>query len=379
MFMKHYWETVNHHLITGSSFRFKGSILYWISLVVGIACSEPGKESNSTEPPEENQARHATKFKLYQDRVEVLEPWPGAITSKIYNTKEPIEKLVVTSTTHLPFLEMLGLQETLVGFPGTQYIYSPEFRARVDSGKVKDLGPDGALNLEKVLALNPDAVVVFDMGRESTSLDKLEESGIPVIYNSDFLETSALGRAEWVRFFGALFQKRRQADSIFTTIEARYDSLSNLNFGSRRPSVLTGVMYGDTWFLPGGQNWSSELFTDAGAQYLWESDSSSGWLEVSFESVLDRAINADYWVGTSSFGSKDELISQDQRYASFLPYRENKVYSYSKRVGPGGGFDYFESAYARPDIVLEDLISIFHPELVENYERFYFEILPGKE
>ena len=232
------------------------------------------------------------------------------------------------------------------------------------------------MNLELLISLQPDAVIAFDMGGESIALDKIAEAGIPVIYNSDFVETTPLGRAEWIKFFGALLNEEKKADSIFNSIASSYNNLVNKTRDvTDKPTVLNGVVYGDTWFMPGGNNWASIFYENAGAQYLWADDTTSGWLELSYEAVFDRAQKADYWIGTSTFDSKSALLSSDQRYAEFGPFKTDQVFNYSKKKGPNGGYDFFESAYARPDLVLSDLIKIMHPQLLPYYETVYFEQL----
>lgn len=355
------------------------NLLAFLLLSVGIfRCNQPAKESKEeTSKKFTSQLKYATKFKIEDQLLTVTEPWPGAVRPIKYTPETTPKRIIVTSTTHLPYLELLGLEDRLVGFPSTQYITSPKIRKLVEQGKITDLGPDGSLNLELLISLEPDAVFAFDMGNESTSLDKIKEAGIDVIYDSDYLETSSLGRAEWIKFFGAFFNKEAEADSIFQAIEYRYDSLKQMTTDVKsRPTVLSGVMYGDIWFLPGGENWAAGFYKDAGGNYLWSEDSTSGWLEISFESVFDKAHAADFWIGTSTLNTRDEIAGQDARYAAFEAYKNGAVYNYNKRKSPSGGLDFFESGYARPDIVLTDLIAILHPELLPDYETYYFQQLP---
>lgn len=226
------------------------------------------------------------------------------------------------------------------------------------------------------LVLQPDAVIAYDAGGESGNLDKIIEAGIPVIYNSDFLETSPLGRAEWIKFFGALLGEEQKADSIFSSIENKYNKLVELGEGAKeKPTVLNGVVYGDTWFMPGGGNWASIFYENAGGHYLWKEDTTTNWLELSFEAVFDKGRKADFWIGTASFNTKEEMLIADGRYSDFQPFIENNVYNYSKKRSSTGAYDFFESAYARPDLVLGDLIKILHPELLPDYETVYFEQL----
>lgn len=138
---------------------------------------------------------------------------------------------------------------------------------------------------------------------------------------------------------------------------------------------MSGVVYGDTWFLPGGQNYASRLLKDAGYNYLWSSDESNGFLELSFESVYEKAHDADYWIGVASFKSLSEIGSADNRYTLFRPFREGNVYTYDARKGAQGGSEFLELGYLRPDIILMDLVKIAHPELLPDYELYFHQQL----
>ena len=317
---------------------------------------------------------YATKFNIQEDHLKVIEPWPGAASAIKYKFEKIPERVVVTSTTHLPYLELLGLEDKLVGFVGTNNIYSEKINAKLKNGQIIEVGINGKINLELLLATQPDVVIAFDLGGESSILDKIIEAGIPIVYNSDFLEETALGRAEWIKFFGYIFGELNLADSIFNGVIERYHQLKNLTQNViERPSVFSGVVYGDTWFLPGGKNWSAQFIKDAGGTYIWGDNMSTGWLELSFETVLDRAREAEFWIGVASINTRAELMTQDSRYELFEAYQKQRIYNYNKRIGENGGFDFFESAYARPDLVLADLIWILHPELLPNHVTYYFQ------
>jgi len=346
-----------------------------VGLTILIACSPPEKAVQN-----ELSLDHATGFhfeKRTDGRYLVIDqPWPNAKKTKEYKLDKPLQRVVCTSTSHLPFFEMLGSEEVLIGFPNVSYISSEVFTERAEQGLITDLGPDGGMNIELLLSLQPDAVIAFDAGGESGNLDKIVEAGIPVIYNSDFLETSPLGRAEWIKFFGALLGEEQKSDSVFSAIEKEYQRLVEVAKASEtKPTILNGVVYGDTWFMPGGGNWASVFYENAGGQYLWAEDTTTSWLELSFEAVYDRGRTADFWIGTSSFNSKSEMLGSEGRYADFGPFAKDRVYNYSKKRSPTGAYDFFESAYARPDLVLADLIKVLHPELLPTYETVYFEQL----
>jgi len=352
---------------------------WMIFFLVLAACAK--KAENVTDTYQTSEVGFASGFHFEQNDTAryllVTEPWPKATKPIRYLLNKPLERVVVTSTSHLPYIELLGDADKVVGFPNLKYISSETFIERGKKGLLTDLGPDGSLNLELLMQLNPDAVIAFDMGGESQTLKKISEVGIPVYYNADFLEQNPLGRAEWIKFFGALLGKDEAADSIFNVIKNEYLRVQALASDvDERPTILSGVVYGDTWFLPGGKNWAATFFANAGGAYLWESDTTSGWLELSFEAVYQKAHDADKWIGTSTLNSKQEMLGQESRYATFKAFQNDEVYNYSKKIGPNGGYDFFESGYARPDLVLSDLIKIIHPQLLPDYETVYFEKLP---
>jgi iron complex transport system substrate-binding protein len=168
------------------------------------------------------------------------------------------------------------------------------------------------------------------------------------------------------------FNKEEKADSIFQTIEKEYLSTEALaDRVTDKPAVLSGVVYGDAWFLPGGQNYAAKLLKDAGCDYLWEDDSSHGFLELSFESVYEKAHDADIWIGVGSFSSLNEIENADERYSRFKPFRQKNVYTSNARQGAKGGSEFLELGYLRPDIILKDLVKIAHPSLLPDH-RLYF-------
>ena len=226
----------------------------------------------------------------------------------------PFQTIVCTSTTHIPLLDYLGLTDKLIGFPTTDYISSEKMRARVDAGKVTDLGIDKGMNIELLFSLKPSAVMAFMMGSDLGQLKKIKELNIPVVVNAEYLEKHPLGRAEWIKFVGLLFQREKQADSVFNIIEKEYlHTQSLVQNVTTHPTVLSGVVYGDAWFAPGGQNYAGRFFKDAGCQYLWSDDTSNGYLELSFESVYAKAKEADLWIGVGTYNSLAEIKAAEER------------------------------------------------------------------
>lgn len=285
----------------------------------------------------------------------------------------PIRSIVCTSTTHIPMLDYLGETDKLVGFPTTDYISSGKMRNRIDSGLVIELGIDNQLNIEKLIELNPELVMAYTMTSDFGQFNKIQEAGIPVLINAEYMELNPLGRAEWIKLAGLLFGKKQKADSVFNWITTEYTTTKKLVSTVKiKPSVMLGSMYSDTWYLPGGENYASKLLTDAGFDYIWKEDTTTGFLTLSYESVLDRANQADFWIGPSNYKSLSEMKEANERYSFFRPYETGKVYSYNKRIGANGGSEFLELGYLRPDLILKDLVKIGHPDLLPNHELFFY-------
>lgn len=294
------------------------------------------------------------------------------ISDNVKVIRTPVRSIVCTSTSHLPLLDYIGESDKLVGFPQTDYISSENIRARVDQGKVTDVGVESSMNLETLVSLRPELVMGYAVSSDYGQFKKIEELRVPVVLNSEYLERHPLGRAEWIKFMALFFDKEKEADSVFTAIEERYLSTKLLvDTVSMRPSALNGILYGDAWFMPGGQNYAARLMRDAGCRYLWEDDPSSGFLELDFESVYEKAREADIWLGVGSHASLEELARADRRYKLFTAFQKGHVYTYDARKGARGGSEYMELGYLRPDIILQDLVKIAHPALLPDYQLYF--------
>ncbi|MEQ3656996.1 MAG: ABC transporter substrate-binding protein [Dokdonia sp.] len=285
----------------------------------------------------------------------------------------PVSSLVVTSTTHIPSLEMLGELDALVGFPNLDYISSAAARKKIDADEILELGHNEALNTEVTIALNPDIVVGFGVEGQNKSLNSLEKAGIPVLYNGDWVETSPLGKAEWLKFFGVLFQKEALADSLFTQIAQEYEKVKKQAKAiTNRPTVLSGAMYKDVWYLPHGNSWPAKLIADAGGNYLWANSEGSGSIALSVEVVLDKAQNADYWVAPGQYQSYSRLREDHSLYEQFDAFQNKKIVTFASKKGANGGVLYYELAPNRPDLVLKDMVYYLHPELLPEYTPYFF-------
>ena len=286
----------------------------------------------------------------------------------------PIDRIVVTSTTHIPMIELLNKETSIVGFPNSKYISSKKTRHLIDAGNITEIGKESSLNTEILLDLNPELVVGFGVSSADQTLTLIKNAGINVIYNGDWLEETPLGRAEWIKFFGVLFNKEKQADSIFNVIEANYLAVKKKALNSTKSStVLSGaIMSKDIWNLPAGQSFEAQFLKDANVNYLWEDSKGKGSLSLSFESVLNKGATADFWISPGYFTSKKQLLESNNLYTEFKAFQKNNIYTPTTKKGATGGVIYYELATTRPDLVLKDIVKITHPNLFPNYTFTFF-------
>lgn len=365
-----------------------------ILLVVLCSCGEKKSEPEASQSePQRTSIKYAQNFRVTNKGdvklVEVIYPYQGATSGYNYLlvprgesippherdtrvVRIPLESIVCTSTSHIPFLDYLNETNKLIGFPTLDYISSQKMRKRIDAGKVAELGVDKGMNIELLASLKPDMVMGYTVSGEYGQFRKLEELGIQVVINAEYLEKHPLGRAEWIKFMALFFNKEEMADSVFSVIEKNYlETKALVSEDTERPTVMSGIVYGDAWFLPGGENYAARIFKDAGYRYLWEDNPSQGFLELSFESVYARAYNADFWMGVGAFENLQQLKDADHRYSSFKPFNTKQVYTYEARKGAKGGSEFMELGYLRPDIILKDLVKIAHPHLLPEYTLYF--------
>ncbi|MDC6389500.1 ABC transporter substrate-binding protein [Maribacter sp. PR1] len=328
--------------------------------------------------------------------IKITSPWPNAESAFTYalipkkklatitldkNAYDaviatPIENLVVTSTTHIPALEALGVLDKLIGFPETKYISSKASRKLIEENKIMELGSNETLNTEMVIALRPELVVGFSISAQNKAYNSIQRANIPVAYNGDWTEESPLGKAEWIKFFAPFFNKECLADDIFSKIETQYIKAKEIaQTAKNSPTVMSGAMFKDVWYLPGGESWAAQFILDANGDYLWKETEETGSLSLSWENVLLKGKNAEFWIAPAQYISYKDLGQASEYYKEFSAFNNRKVYTFSKTKGETGGLLYYELAPQRPDLVLQDLIHIFHPELLPNYEPIFFKPL----
>ena len=272
-------------------------------------------------------------------------------------------------------MDFLDLNDKIIAVSESDYIFNPNIKKKLKDKKIQNIGTESSIDMEKVIALKPDAVFSFSYGK-SASKQKISELGIPLIYISEFMEDNPLGRAEWMLFMSYFFQKEEEAKKQFHQIANQYDSLKKAAILKKiKPKVLVGLAQEGTWYVPGGKSFISTLIQDAGAEYIWSDNKESGGVPLDFESVYYKGKEADFWINVITAENKTQLLSIDKRYRFFKPFQKDKIFSYTKRISEDGAYDFYESAVIRPDLVLKDLINIFHQDEIDFKELYFYQKL----
>lgn len=375
---------------------------YILALFIFFGCKETPKEIvPKSDVLNKTKIIYAKGFSIEKEAsgitvIKLLSPWQSAETSFTYvlvpreklatislNKNEydaiiatPVENMIVTSTTHITALDILGVENTLVGFPNTDLISSKKTRKRIDAGQVVELGHNENLNTEVVLSLKPDVIIGFGLNSQNKAYETLKRSMIPVVYNGDWTEETPLGKAEWIKFFAPFYHKEKEAETFFNTIEKSYNESKKIALkATAKPTVLTGGLYKDVWYVAGGNSWMSRFLKDAQANYLWQDNHETGGLALSIEAVLNTAEKADFWLNPSMLTSYEDIKVSNRHYQKFEAFTTRNIYSNTIAKGATGGLLFYELAPQRPDLVLKDLIAIFHPELLPEHQLKFFKPL----
>lgn len=373
-------------------------ILFVLISFLLTACKEKQKATLTVEEGIPAPLSYAEGFGITHSpeytTVTVYNPWKPGETYDIYylvKTEDqpvpanghkiviPLKSIMTNSATHLGFLELLGELHKVTGVCNSAYIYNPTILQGVKEGKIKDLGDAFNLDIENLLLLHPQAVMTSAYNTEDENSRRMKQTGLPILYNIEWQEKSILGRAEWIKFVGAFFDKEALADSIFGQIAKQYNEVKkSAEKFSYAPSILSGQDYRGTWSMPGGRSYSAQLFRDAGANYYYVNDTTaSGSISSSIEEALIHFNQADIWVGVQA-NTLEELGRMDPKYKLFKSYKDGNVYHINKRTNATGGNDYWESGVARPDLLLSDMIKIVHPTLLPDYELTYMDKLKSE-
>lgn len=338
---------------------------------------------------------HTSNFKIEEDEssdksmITVYNPWQGAenVSTQVLIIKEGeipenfsgqiingnIERIVCMSSTHVAIIEALGETDKIVGVSGKQYISNPSVR---NNNKIRDVGYEGNMDYETLVALKPDLVLLFSINGASSLEAKLKEFHIPFMYVGDYVEENPLGKAEWIIPIAETLGIRDKGIQLFEGIRDRYiiqkDKVSQANL--QRPKVMLNIPFGDSWFMPSVNSYVAQMVEDAGGDYVYKKNTGNSSMPIDTEEALTLVSEADLWLNTGTVKSLDELKIECPKFMTAKCVADGNVYNNNNLTSPGGGNDCYESGVVNPDLVLRDMIKIFHPELISEDFVYYHKL-----
>ena len=234
------------------------------------------------------------------------------------------------------------------------------------------IGMEGNFDTELILAANPEVIFISPFKRGG--YDAIKETGVTLVPHLGYKESHPLGQAEWVKYVGLFLGKEKEADELFEGIKKRYLALAEkVSATKERPTVFSGEMHGGNWFAVGGKNHLAQLFRDAGAEYILKDDNTGG-VPIEYEQMYATAANADYWRILNSYPgdfSYEALKASEPRNELFKAFKEKHVIYCNMKQTP-----YYETSPVEPDVLLADLVAIFHPDVMpDNYAPRYYQLL----
>lgn len=303
------------------------------------------------------------------------DPHPSGLLATAQRVTVPVHSLFSGSTTQLPSLVMLDRLDVLTGVAYKAFVSEKPVVQRISSPDVVQYADAaGTVDAERVVAAKPDVLVTG--GFDDPAYANIGKAGIPVLSDADWLENDPLGRAEWIKFFGALTDTQAAAGRQFDAIVTAYRRLQKLAAPAAKVSVVTGQPYQGTWYVPGGGSYTARLIADAGGTYPWASDPSTGSIATDVETVFARSGTAPVWLASTTWTTIRQALAENSAFAKFTAFATGNVWNAAKDVNAAGGNNFYELGAARPDLILGDLVAILHPDLLPHH-RFAFYLKLG--
>lgn len=375
-------------------------LLILISMLGLLSCNNLPDKTNEQISAEKRtgicEINYAQGFKIeyFADfkLITIKDPWQGAdgiefryalaenidslpqLPDDVVKIKIPIEKIACLSTTHIAFIDALNKTTSICAISGHKYACNQWIRKAIDENKIVDVGYDNSLNYELIAGIKPDLVTTYGIGSQvATYNQRMNELGIKTVIIAEYLENHPLGKLEWVKLVAAFYNMDDFANDYFNSIEKQYNELLAITKKAEsKPSVLFGLPWKEVWYVPGGNSYLAKLVEDAGGDYIWKKDESRESLTFNFETIFLKANNSQIWLNTGAVNNIKEIIEMDERFKKFKPITNAKIYNNNAITNEYGGIDYWESGIVNPHIILKDMIAIFHPELLKEYQLVYY-------
>ena len=339
--------------------------IFLISLVfIAFSCK------NKDEKQSENSIKISERVHYVKDN-DGVEIHSGKFKYFIKKTDLPFKKVVLLSSSHAGYFLEMQKQDVISGISSPEYVYSPVLRKLISEGKIQNVGSEQQYNIEKIIALKPDAVICNYVESFENTYGILRKNQIKVIFIDEYLEDQPLQKSKLIELFGVLIGEEELAKQKYKVIEEHYNQFKKLAKSSHfSPKVLANEMYGNQWFVPGGNSYLAQFIKDANGDYIFKDNKNNTSLPFSFEEVFVKAQNAEVWVNIGDRKSKSDLLAFNPNYAKMKVYQKGKLYSLGGSV-QGKSNDVFESGVVRADLFLKDYIKIFHPNVFSTEDLKY--------
>ena len=354
------------------------SRIYFILCLLGLACvaCQPATNTSALE----NTAGFNIEIQHDTSTITTYSPWHEEQVMQKISFTQPYKRIVCTSATHIGFINELGMMDKVIGVCRPERVYNLTEEERQ---RITDIGDDMQPSMEKILLLNPDLVILYTYAQGDPIPAQVEAFGIPILYCNEWTETTPLARAEWIRVFGAVFGCLPKADSIYNAVSQAYNASvashytcnqqreainvsNNESHNANKVSIMSGMSWRGTWYVPAGGTFMGNLFRDAGAQYKYEDNPSTASIPLTMEQAIQDFVQTDVWVGCEA-NSLKELEAIDKKHTWFKAFQTGEVYNFRRRALSSGANDFWESATVHPERVLQDLQKVLKGDTTDLY------------
>lgn len=359
-----------------------------------IACNSPVEPANTEEKSSVNKKKEHFSIEEYSSYIllEIREPFQGSgiveryvlyprgtdrpkLNDITHFIETPVERIGITSTTHMGYLNALQKSNNIKAIVNPKLFYDTLLKARITKEKVRSIGSQ---SIDQELLIQSELDVLFDYAVDHAAFKKIEQLrklGQTIIPIAEYMEQDPIAKMQWLKVFAGFFEPSdlKKALAYIDSVDVKYGQLKTMAQSEKeRPTVMIGYPWQGNWYVSGGDSFQAKYFSDANVSYIWHDTKQTASIALSVEKVLKDALEADFWLNPGIIQSRAQLIESDPRFGHFKAFKENQVFTNYNKSDENGANDYWESAVVRPDRVLLDLMTIFHPKLTAGENLYYF-------